>query len=385
MRFFHLSDLHLGKHLHHYNLKEDQIHILKELTDYARQLHPDAIVIAGDIYDKSVPSAEAVTMFDGFLTELAAIRPVIPIFMIGGNHDSGERLDYVRKLLDSHEIYISGRPPIKPEEHLRKVTLQDEYGPVHFYLMPFLKPSYVRNVFPEEILEDYTDAVGKLIQRERPDYSQRNVLVSHQFYTGNGQTPQTCDSELVQVGGLDNVDIVTIKDFDYVALGHIHGFQQVGMPYIRYCGTPLKYSVSEADHNKGLTVVTLKEKGQLPQVECLPLHPLRDVKKKRGTLEEILKEGREGDGVHYVSVTLTDEAELYKPREQLNLVYPWLLEVRMDNDRTRRRLEVIEEAVELRTPLEMYQDFYREVHGRELSTEGIEAMGKLLENIKEDC
>ncbi len=385
MRFFHLSDLHLGKHLHHYNLKEDQMHILREVTDYARRLHPDAIVIAGDIYDKTVPSAEAVTMFDGFLTDLAEICPAIPIFIIGGNHDSGERLDYVRELLDRHEIYISGRPPIRQEEHLKKITLQDEYGPVHFYLMPFLKPSYVRNVFPGERLEDYTDAVGKLIWREQPDYSQRNVLISHQFYTGSGQSPQTCDSELIQVGGLDNVNIATIKEFDYAALGHIHGAQQMGMPQIRYCGTLLKYSVSEASHRKCLTMVTLEEKGRAPLVEALPLHPLRDVKKLRGTLAEVLEQGRTGDAAHYVSITLTDEEELYKPREQLAQVYPWLLEVRVDNERTRRRFEVMEEAVKLRNPLEMFQDFYQEVHGVELSLQGVEAMGKLLENIKEDC
>lgn len=384
MRFFHLSDLHLGKHLHHYNLKEDQMHILKEIAAYARTLHPDAIVIAGDIYDKSVPSAEAVTMFDWFLTELSVIEPAISILIIAGNHDSGERLDYAGEILGKHQIYIAGKPPAVQEEHLKKITLEDEYGSVHFYLLPFLKPSYVRNVLPQDVLGDYTQAVNAMIEREEPDYTQRNVLVSHQFYTGGGQQPETCDSELVNVGGLDNVDISAVQKFDYVALGHLHGKQKVGLSHIRYCGTMLKYSVSEAVHEKSLTMVTLNAKGESVQIENLSLHPLRDVQKKKGLLEEILQEGRDTDGYNYVSVTLTNEEELYKPREQLTSVYPFLLEVRMDNERTRRQLEDMEEEVEMKSPLEMYQDFYREVHGNDLGDEGIEIMRQILDEIKED-
>lgn len=385
MRFFHLSDLHLGKHLHHYNLKEDQMHILKEITTYARTLHPDAIVIAGDIYDKSVPSAEAVTMFDQFLTELSAIEPAIPVLIIAGNHDSGERLDYVGEILGKHQIYIAGKPPVTQGEHLKKITLEDAYGSVHFYLLPFLKPSYVRNVLPQEALENYTQVVKCLLEREEPDYTQRNVLVSHQFYTGKGQQPETCDSELVNVGGLDNVDISAVQKFDYVALGHLHGKQQVGLPHIRYCGTMLKYSVSEAVHEKSLTMVTLNAKGEAVHLENLLLHPLRDVQKKKGLLEDILKEGTEKDSSNYVSVTLTNEEELYKPREQLMSVYPFLLEVRMDRERTRRKLEDMGEEIERRSPLEMYQDFYQEVHGTELGEEGIEIMRQILDEIKEEC
>ncbi|MDO5389753.1 MAG: exonuclease SbcCD subunit D [Eubacteriales bacterium] len=384
MRFFHLSDLHLGKHLHHYNLKEDQMHILKEITTYARRLHPDAIVIAGDIYDKSVPSAEAVTMFDQFLTELSVIEPAIPILIIAGNHDSGERLEYAGEILGQHHIYIAGKPPVAQDQHLKKVTLEDEYGPVHFYLLPFLKPAYVRNVLPQESLEDYTQAVNCLLEREEPDYTQRNVLVSHQFYTGNGQLPETCDSELVNVGGIDNVDISAVQNFDYVALGHLHGSQQVGLPHIRYCGTMLKYSVSETSHEKCLAMVTLHGKGEAIEMEKLSLHPLRDVQKKKGLLADILKGGKSADSQNYVSVTLTNEEELYKPREQLASVYPFLLEVRVDNERTRRQLEDMDELVEMKNPLEMYQDFYREVHGTDLGEEGVEIMRQILDEIKGD-
>lgn len=384
MKFFHLSDLHLGKHLHHYNLKDDQVLILKEIVEYARQIHPDAVLIAGDIYDKSVPSAEAVSIFDDFLTELSEIEPQIPILIISGNHDSGERLEFASQILHRNSIYIAGKPPVSEEEHLEEVTLEDEYGKVHFYLLPFMKPSYVRGLFSGDEVNDYSTAVQKVIAREDVDYKERNVLVSHQFYTGNGEIPETCDSELVHVGGLDNVDISGVKDFDYVALGHIHGSQQVGMPHIRYCGTPLKYSVSEASHEKGLLVVTLGDKGREPEMEKLPLHPAHDVRRVSGFLADILEQGRSGGADDYISVTLTDEEALYKPREQLLQVYPLLLEVRLDNARTRRRLEALDDVIEIRNPLEMYSDFYCEVHGSALPDEGREALEDLLEDLKEE-
>lgn len=384
MRFFHLSDLHLGKHLHHYNLKDDQISILKEIAAYARELHPDAVLIAGDIYDKSVPSAEAVSMFDDFLTELSLIEPQIPILLISGNHDSGERLEFASQILHRNSIYIAGKPPMSENEHLEKVTLEDEYGKVHFHLLPFMKPSYVRGLFSGDEAKDYTTAVEKIIAREEIDYDERNVLISHQFYTGNGEAPETCDSELIHVGGIANVDIQCVKDFDYVALGHIHGGQQVGMPHIRYCGTPLKYSVSEVNHEKGILMVTLKGKGTEPELEKLPLHPAHDVRKVTGVLEDILEQGRGGGAEDYISVTLTDEEPLYKPREQLLQVYPLLLEVRLDNTRTRRRLEALDDRIEIRSPVEMYCDFYREVHGSALSQGGIEALKYLLEDLKEE-
>ena len=227
MKFFHLSDLHIGKQLHHYNLKEDQIHILKEVVDYAKKLHPDAVVIAGDIYDKSVPSAEAVTVFDEFLTALSEIEPAIPVLIISGNHDSSERLQYAAGILKKHHIYLAGEVPKTPEEFLQKVTLKDSYGDVDFYLLPFMKPSYVRNVFAEDKPESYTDAVQRILDREEIDYkNKRNVLVSHQFYMGNSR-PETCDSESVSVGGLDQVDVKILSGFDYVALGHLHGAQNL--------------------------------------------------------------------------------------------------------------------------------------------------------------
>lgn len=382
MRFFHLSDLHIGKQLHRYNLREDQEAILKEVVAYAKDLRPDAIIIAGDIYDKSVPSAEAVAVFDEFLTSLSEIAPAIALLIISGNHDSAQRLDYASGILKSHQIYLAGTAPRIEEEHIRKVTLNDEYGEVDFYLLPFLKPSYVRNVFPGEPPQTYGDAVAKLIRREEIDYhGRRNVLVSHQFYTEN-ELPETCDSETFSVGGIDNVDIGAVKDFDYVALGHLHGVQSVGMPHIRYCGTLLKYSVSESGQEKALTLVTLSQKGAPPKVERLALHPLRDVKKKRGNLAEILEAANEEERDDYVSITLTDEVDPYKPKEQLEEVFDRILEVKADNTRTRNKLREMDEELVLKDPLETFCDFYQEMQGRQFAQEELEIMKKMFDEAK---
>lgn len=384
MKFFHLSDLHIGKQLHRYSLKEDQEVILREITEYAGTIHPDAIVIAGDIYDKSIPSADAVTIFDRFLTGLSEITPKIPILIISGNHDSAERLQYASEILKKYHIYMAGSAPETEEDRVLKVTLKDEEGEVDFYLLPFLKPSYVRNVWKENPPESYSEAVRRIIERENIDYrTRRNVLVSHQFYIGSGgETPQTCDSEVCSVGGIDQVDAAGVAGFDYVALGHLHGAQKVGSEKIRYCGTPLKYSVSECGHHKALTVVTLKSKEDVLQIEELPLHPIRDVRKKMGTLEEILAGAREEEREDYVSITLTDEIDPYKPREQLERVYSHVLEIRVDNQRTRRKLEETEEEPEVKDPFSAFEDFYREMQGKDMSEEEKKVMEQIFDEVK---
>lgn len=388
MRFFHLSDLHIGKQLHHYNLREDQEHILAEVISYAEKLHPDAVVIAGDIYDKSVPSGDAVTVFDDFLTRLSAVKPVIPILVIAGNHDSAQRLDYASRLLGSHQIYIAGKAPESGEDHLKKITLTDEYGKVNFYLMPFLKPGYVRGLCGGEMPESYTAAVQAVLEREEIDPGERNVIVSHQFYTGRDSrtgeeiSPKTCDSELLSVGGIDNVDISVLKEFDYAALGHLHGAQKAGSENVRYCGTLLKYSVSEAGQEKTLHLVTLGAKGDPANVEKLPLHPLRDVRRVRGELEEIISAADPEHRDDYVSVTLTDEIDPYKPKEQLQKVYSHILEVRMDNERTRKKLEFDEGEIRMEDPLDVFSDFYREMQGREMSEEETEILRFVFDKVK---
>lgn len=384
MKFFHLSDLHIGRQLHRYNLKEDQRVILREVVNYAKDLRPDAVVIAGDIYDKSVPSAEAVSVFDEFLTALSQITPQIPVLIISGNHDSAERLKYAADILKNHGIYVAGSVPENSEEQIDKVTLRDEYGEVDFYLLPFLKPAYVRNVW-EESPETYNDAVKRLIEREEIDFKKRrNVLVSHQFYTGGGENPDTCDSEVINVGGIDNVDISAIKEFDYAALGHLHGAQKVGESHIRYCGTLLKYSVSECEHNKSLAMINLQRKGKEPEISRLPLHPLRDVKKKRGLLRDILENAAEEEREDYVSVTLTDETDPYKPKEQLEKVYSHVLEVRIDNTRVRRRLYASDEELSLKDPLAAFCEFYKEMQGKEPGEKEKEILEHVIDKIKDE-
>ena len=384
MRFIHLSDLHIGRQLHQYNLKEDQEHILGEVVEYAKMLRPDAIVIAGDVYDKSVPSAEAVGIFDCFLTELSALKPEIPILIISGNHDSAQRLDYASGILGQKGIYIAGKLPQNREEFLKKVTLQDEYGEVDFYLLPFLKPGYVRTVFDGEMPESYSKAVQMLLEREPVDTTKRNVIVTHQFYTGAGQKTETCDSEIFSVGGIDNVDVTPLLRFDYAALGHLHSAQKVGKEWIRYPGTLLKYSVSEWKQTKALHLVTMGEKGKEVHVETYPLHPLRDVKKFRGTMEELLKTVPEEAKDDYVSITLTDETDPYRPKEQLEQVFSHILEVRMDNSRTRQRLLSDAEMIHMDSPLEMFGEFFQEMQGRALSEEERKAVQRLAEEMEEE-
>lgn len=384
MKFFHLSDLHIGKQLHRYNLKEDQQVILKEVITYAKELRPDAIVIAGDIYDKSVPSAEAVNIFDEFLTDLSEITPEIPILIISGNHDSPDRLKYASEILKRHHIYLAGNVPERPEEHIEKVTLHDAYGEVDFYLLPFMKPAYVKNIFVDGTPETYSDAVKEIIKREKIDYKdKRNVLVSHQFYVGEkAESPETCDSEVFSVGGIDNVDIGSVKEFDYVALGHLHGAQCIGKPEIRYCGTLLKYSVSESTQNKSLTVVTLKAKGEKPEIENYPLHPLRDVRKKKGTLDEIIKEAQETEKDDYISITLTDEIDPYKPKEQLERIFSHILEIRVDNQRTRTKLKEMDEELVMKDPFTSFAEFYKEMQGREMNGEEETIMKEIFDKAK---
>ena len=384
MKFFHLSDLHIGKQLHRYNLKEDQQVILKEVITYAKELRPDAIVIAGDIYDKSVPSAEAVNVFDEFLTDLSEITPELPILIISGNHDSPDRLKYASEILKRHHIYLAGNVPERPEEHIEKVTLHDAYGEVDFYLLPFMKPAYVKNIFVDGTPETYSDAVKEIIKREKIDYKdKRNVLVSHQFYVGEkAESPETCDSEVFSVGGIDNVDIGSVKEFDYVALGHLHGAQCIGKPEIRYCGTLLKYSVSESTQNKSLTVVTLKTKGEKPEIENYPLHPLRDVRKKKGTLDEIIKESRETEKDDYISITLTDEIDPYKPKEQLERIFSHILEIRVDNQRTRTKLKEMDEELVMKDPFTSFAEFYKEMQGREMNGEEETIMKEIFDKAK---
>ena len=396
MKLFHLSDLHIGKLLCGYSLKENQERVLSQIADYAKEEHPDAILICGDIYDKSAPSGEAYVMFDRFLEALSEIRPRIPVLIIAGNHDSPERLSYASSFLERHSIYLSVFPPVREDEFLKKIELADEYGPVDFYLLPFLKPGYLRPLLPDGSALGYEEAVRFLLSREKIDPKRRNVILSHQFYTAGQSEPETCDSEaaVAMAGGLDRIDISVLDAFDYAALGHLHGSQRVGRESARYCGTPYKYSVSEERHHKAVTVVELGKKGEEPRLRFLPLSGLQDVRRLRGTLEEVLEAASGGQpsvpsassGVchDFVSVTITDEQEPYRIRERLEERYDHLLELRVDNARTRARLaESGTKNDPAPEPMEAFRQFYETVNHMPLPEEGERIMKGLIREIQE--
>lgn len=376
MKLIHLSDLHLGKRVNEFSMIEDQAYILKKILGIVRDEEPDGVLIAGDVYDKSIPSVEAVGLFDDFLRHLARQR--VQVFIISGNHDSPERLAFGAELIQPSGIHIapaySGR--VEP------VSLKDDYGAVHIYMLPFIKPIHVRSAFPEEKVESYTDAVRGAISHMDIQESERNILVTHQFVTG----AQRSDSEDISVGGSDNVDVSVFDSFDYVALGHIHGPQSVGRESARYCGTPLKYSFSEANHHKSVTILELKEKGNL-EIRTVELSPLRDMRELRGTYEELTNrknyEGTRTDD--YIRITLTDEEDVVDAMGKLRVIYPNLMKLDYDNRRTRENRELTGgEAEESRTPLELIMDFYEQQNNQPMSGKQAALVSELMEKIWEE-
>ena len=376
MKLIHLSDLHLGKRVNEFSMLEDQAFILQEILRIIDEEQPQAVVLAGDIYDKSVPSGEAVQLFDGFLWELSSRK--LQVFVISGNHDSPERLSFGGRLMEGSGIHLSQVYSGKVEP----VVLEDAYGPVNVYLLPFMKPAHVRRYFPEEEIGTYTEALGKAVEALEIHKEQRNVLVTHQFVTGASRS----DSEEISVGGSDNVDASVFDDFDYVALGHIHGPQNIGSPRIRYCGTPLKYSFSEAGQQKSVTVAELKEKGTL-EVTARPLTPLRDLREIRGSYLEVTAkrfyEGRNRED--YLHITLTDEEDVPDGAAKLRVIYPNLMRLDYDNTRTRsRNLPEGAEEPETKSPLELFEEFYERQNNQPMTEEQIRFSRALMETIWED-
>ena len=337
MKFFHLSDLHIGLKLINRDLREDQEYILRQITDIAVREQPDGIVIAGDIYDKAVPSAEAVEVFDGFIAGLAAALPDTAVMLISGNHDSGPRVNCFRSVLSRQNFHMIGLPPRREGEFIEKVTLSDEHGPVNFYLLPFVKPSMVKQLVGTDENGNnlsYNETLRRLIGREEINEAERNVLVSHQFYLPAGKNAdevERMDSEMRTVGNIDEVSADILERFDYAALGHIHRPMKVGSESFRYCGTPLACSVSEAEQQKGIIMVEMEEKGDL-RTTVLPLEPLRQVRVIRGELSEVLEQAC-GD---YVTVILTDRADLdiFDMQDRIRNAFPYLLEIRRETLRT---------------------------------------------------
>lgn len=327
MKIMHLSDLHIGLKWFNRSIIDDQIYILNQISGIIAENKPDAVVIAGDVYDKAVPSAEAVKLFDEFISGLSAKVPDTEIMVISGNHDSAQRINIFRTILSGHRIHMIGNPPKNPADHIEKVTLHDDYGNVNFYLLPFIKPSMVRLIVNDEDNNiSYNKAVRAIIEREDINTDERNIIVSHQFYLPCGvssEKVERMDSERITVGNIDVVYADILEKFDYSALGHIHKPSEVGSEFIRYCGTPLACSVSEAGQQKGIVMVELGGKGNV-KTSVIPLRPLHEVRIIKGSLEEILSQGSED----YVSVIVTDSPEKTDISARINEVFPNLLEIR---------------------------------------------------------
>lgn len=372
MKLLHISDLHLGKRLGGYSLLEDQSYILDQILAIADREAPDVLLIAGDVYDKAVPPAEAVTLFDSFLSRVAGRG--LPAFVLSGNHDSPERLAFAARLIDGSGVHFS---PVY-DGTVEPVTLTDRYGPVHIWMLPFVKPAHVRRFFPEAGIEGYTDALGAAVACMDLDRTARNVLVTHQFVTGAARS----ESEEVTVGGTDNVDGAVFDGFDYVALGHIHRPQAVGRETLRYCGAPLKYAFSEGE--KSVTVAELGEKGTVT-VRTVPLTPLRDLREIRGTyLEVTARPFWEGTGREdYLHVTLTDEEDVPEAVGKLRVIYPNLVKLDYDNARTRADQTVDGAREEERSPLALFQALYEMQNNRPMTDRQTAFARRLMEEIWE--
>jgi exonuclease SbcD len=377
MKFLHMSDLHIGKTVNGFPMAEEQRHVFGQIIGYIRSEKPDAVLMAGDIYDRAAPGTEAVRLFDDLLTEIAECG--VTLLLISGNHDSPERLNYASRLLSEQNIRICG----VFDGALQSVTLRDAIGNVHFRLLPFIKPSTVRGMFGGREIESHADAVSAVLESADIDFSERNVLISHQFYTASGVAPIRSESEIDPVGGLDAIDAGVLSRFDYVALGHLHGAQNVGGRKIRYAGSPLKYSFSECRQEKSVTLVTLLEKGNL-SVATLPLVPLRDMREIKGPLERLLRDdvvSRAGKD-DYLRVILTDAQEIIDPMGKIRSVYPNVMALDFENPRQAALSGVAgidAETLGALSPYELFSGFFLETHGAVMSEKQEKIVRALLE------
>lgn len=377
MKFIHISDLHLGKRVNEFSMLEDQAYILNEILSVIEAESPDGVLIAGDVYDKPVPPAEAVQLFDDFLVRLS--KSCVPAFIISGNHDSAERLSFGGRLMGQSGVHFS---PVYDGD-IRPLTLEDQYGPLDIYMIPFLKPAHVRRFFPDAQIESYTDAMKTVIDGLPLDPAHRSVVLTHQFVTGAVRS----ESEEISVGGADNVDASVFDAFDYVALGHIHRPQRVTKETVRYCGTPLKYSFSEAGHDKSVTVVELRSKGDV-SICTIPLKPLRDMHEIKGTYDELTRKSFYEDTDYqesYMHITLTDEEDIPDAIGKLRSIYKNIMKLDYDNARTRANLEITgAEDMEQKSPLDLLDELYEKQNNQPMSEEQRDFAQQLIAEIWEE-
>lgn len=373
MRIMHLSDLHIGKRLNEFSLLEDQEYILTRILSIIDEQAVEAVIIAGDVYDKSIPSSEAVELFDDFLFKLS--KRDLKVFVISGNHDSAERIAFGGRLMDKSGIFMS---PVFDGKVL-PVTLSDKYGEICFYMLPFIKPSHVRRYYDNEI-SSYTEALKLVIDNMNIDTTKRNILITHQFVTGATRT----ESEEISVGGTDNVDASVFDGFDYVALGHIHSAQKCGSEYIRYCGTPLKYSFSEANDTKSVTILDVNEKGNI-SLSYPTLTPKRDMVEIKGKYDEITFKGFYENTTwqdDYMHITLTDEEDIPDALTKLRVIYKNIMKLEYDNRRTRHSAQIIGASdVKSKSPLEHFEEFYELQNGQPMSDEQRAFLTEIIESI----
>lgn len=376
MKIMHLSDLHIGKKVNEYSMLQDQIYILKEILRIIDNEKVETVIIAGDVYDRSLPPNEALELFDEFLYQLSGRN--VNVFVISGNHDSPERISYGGRMMTENKIFLS---PVY-DGNVKPISLNDDYGEVNFYLLPFVRPADIRRYFPDENIENYTDAVKVAIDNMNVDFSERNILVTHQFVTG----AELSESEDIIVGGTDNVSGEVFDGFDYVALGHIHREQTVGKDNIRYCGTPLKYSFSEAKNIKSVTILDFNDKGNIEYFK-IPLTPLRDMREIRGTYYELtLKSSYESTNTEdYLHITLTDEEDIPDAIGKLRSIYPNIMKLDYDNLRTRGSgtVDAIEN-IESKSPFELFADLFKQQNNQDMSEEQEEIMRNLIDKIWEE-
>lgn len=358
MRFLHLSDLHLGKRVHGFSMIEDQAHVLHQIEEIAKSVTPDAVLISGDLYDKGVPPTEAVGLLDGFLTRLLSLK--IPVLVTSGNHDSPERLSFAGDILDASGLYIAGVLQSK----VKRVRLTDAWGPVDFYLLPFVKAAKAAALHPQADIENCDDAVRAMLADIPREAGVRRVLLAHQLVAAPGEQVERCDSETLQLGGTDAVLADAFDAFDYVALGHLHRAQRVGRDGIRYAGSPLKYSFSEARGTKSITLVEMDE--NCVHAKLLPLSPLREMRELRGRLDDLLK-AAQGESDDYVRAVLTDQEPLYDAIGRLRRVYPNVMSLEFEREAALEEQKALHQVdVRSRTPMELFEDFYLHQAGMEL-------------------
>ncbi len=383
MKILHLADLHLGKILQEQSLIEDQKYMLNEIINIIKDENVEAVLISGDIYDRSIPSVEAVNLLDEFLKKLAK-ELKLKVFIIAGNHDSKERLNFGSKMFEDDGIYIE----TKYKGNLRKISLNDEFGKLNIFMLPFIKPIEVKQFFDEDLENNYNTAISKIIGKEKIDTNERNIILVHQFITAGTNEPERTESEVLTLGGMENVDVSNFNNFDYVAIGHVHRAQRIGRDTARYAGTMLKYSFSEVNDNKSVPIIDIKEKGNI-NIKLIPLKPLRDMREIKGPLEKLLSKEiyEQGNTEDYIKAIITNEEPVYDAIGKIRRVYPNTLKLEIKNSKTINDIKIQNmnlENLKKKSELELFADFYKSQNAVELDEKQISIMQKIIEEAKNE-